>query len=153
VDLRLLVTKNRCAFSSSSSHVLSDHLLFSQVLEAELLEFHEQMSRQLGVELLYQQDGAAAHRAKTTKEWLQRHNIKTFPHPSKSPDVSPIEPLWRIFKRNIRERITIPCTYEELEAAAYDAWDAITQEEVAHQFHMQNRMQMLIYNHGGPTKY
>ena len=41
------------------------------------------------------EDGAPGHRAKSTKEWHQRHGIQLFPGWSgNSPDLNPIENLW-----------------------------------------------------------
>ena len=54
-----------------------------------------------GQEWVFQQD-SASHKAKTTKEWLQR-NIATFiiaeDWPSENPDLNPLDyKLWPLFK-------------------------------------------------------
>src|SRR5258705_7468020 len=47
-------------------------------------------------DVIFQQDGATCHTAKTTKRWLAEHQIETLPWPSNSPDLSPIENVWGI---------------------------------------------------------
>ena len=76
-----------------------------------------------------------------------------FPHPPKSPDVSPIEPFWYLLKRNIRNRSQQPRNVEELKQAAREAWEAITEQEIDRQMHMEARINALLANGGGHTKY
>lgn len=40
------------------------------------------------------QDGAPAHNAWQTKEFLESNKINKFYHPSCSPDLNPIESIW-----------------------------------------------------------
>jgi hypothetical protein len=143
-----------------------------QVLEGALLGFYQEMCTERGGEILFQQDGAPSHKAKATTNWLKRyvshiahcsspadliyefrHNIRMFPHPPQSPDISPIEELWHIFKNIIRSRPHTPTSVEELKVAAFEAWAAITPEQLASVFHMQGRIQALITQQGGHTKY
>jgi transposase len=42
------------------------------------------------------QDNAPCHRAAATKQWLHRKNVKVLNFPARSPDLNPIEKLWRI---------------------------------------------------------
>nr|GAT45151.1 predicted protein [Mycena chlorophos] len=67
--------------------------------------------------LMFQQDSAPAHRAKTTQQWLENHNIKIMPHPPNSPDVSPIEPLWNMLKDGLSQLKEPPTTRDGLIAA------------------------------------
>ena len=63
-----------------------------QVLDKVLFDYYGQMSEEKG-QVVFQQDRASCYGATTTVAWFKRNCIKTFPHPSSSPDLSPIEPL------------------------------------------------------------
>ncbi|GBM56625.1 Transposable element Tcb1 transposase, partial [Araneus ventricosus] len=50
---------------------------------------------------LFQQDNARPHTAKITKTWLRTKRVSVLEWPAASPDLSPIENIWRILKRNM----------------------------------------------------
>jgi len=87
-----------------------------QVLEKVLFDYYCQMSKERG-QVTFQQDGASSHRTKSTSAWLVRNGIQTFPHPSTSPDLSPIEPLWHQLKTLIRQWPHPPTSLDELKEA------------------------------------
>ena len=78
-----------------------------QVLEAHMESIMEDM-RAAGVEPILMEDGNAAHGMKTTKNpaarWKQAHGILLLDWASNSPDLNPIEQIWRIIKQALRKR-------------------------------------------------
>ena len=74
------------------------------------------------------QDGAPAHRAASTKEFLAAHNVELLPWPPHSPDLNPIENLWAIIKRKLR--VTCFTKQDELENEINRVWDAIPMKTV-----------------------
>ena len=62
----------------------------NQVLDGPLHDFYQQMSEERGL-VLFQEDRASCHHAKSTKAWLKWNSILSFAHPAKSPDLLPIE--------------------------------------------------------------
>ena len=42
------------------------------------------------------------HSAQVTTVWFRRHRVRVLDWPVYSPDLSPIENIWRIMKRRIR---------------------------------------------------
>lgn len=125
-----------------------------QVLQGPLKDFHADVQKNSPATVLFQQDGAPSHTAKLTKSWLARNNIPLFPHPPSSPDLSPIENVWKVLKTRLRARGRMPTSKKELEAAIREVWDGITTEDIDHFIDMMpDRVKSVINSKGGHTKY
>ena len=51
---------------------------------------------------IYQQDNSSVHAAPIVKKWFKDHNFNLLDWPPQSPDLSPIENLWAIIKRQLK---------------------------------------------------
>ncbi len=60
-------------------------------------------------DFIFQQDLAPAHTAKSSKSWLNDHGVGVLDWPANSPDLNPIENLWGIVKRKMRNKRPIKC--------------------------------------------
>ena len=77
------------------------------------------------------QDNAPAHKAQTTRDWLQKRGVRTAAWPPYSPDLNPVETIWSWLKRHVHDiGCRQGCTREELEDCIMDAWDLITRDEI-----------------------
>ncbi|KAL0193943.1 hypothetical protein M9458_012239, partial [Cirrhinus mrigala] len=78
-------------------------------------------------DFIFQHDLAPAHSAKTTGKWFTDHGITVLNWPANSPDLNPIENLWDIVKRKLRD--ARPNTLDELKAAIEASWASITPQQ------------------------
>uniref|UniRef100_A0A8C1CAG7 Tc1-like transposase DDE domain-containing protein n=1 Tax=Cyprinus carpio carpio TaxID=630221 RepID=A0A8C1CAG7_CYPCA len=92
---------------------------YIQVLEQHILPSRRRLFQ--GRPCIFQHDNARPHTASITTSWLRR--IQVLKWPARSPDLSPIENIWRIIKRKMRQRR--PKTVEQLEACIRQEWDNI----------------------------
>jgi hypothetical protein len=122
-----------------------------QALEGALVDYYKEMKGERP-DFKFQQDGAPSHRAKSTLAWLADHHIPLFPHPPRSPDYNPIEPVWHVLKKHLHDRRDHPSNYEQLYDAIFDIWDEI--DEIDQYI---NRMPMVVQAvidaEGGNTDY
>jgi hypothetical protein len=76
----------------------------------------------------FQQDGAPAHRKKTTVEWIQNQISLVTNWPPNSPDLSVIENVWGILKLKVAERS--PKTMPELREILIEEWNKLDQSMI-----------------------
>ncbi|KAI2646769.1 Transposable element Tcb1 transposase [Labeo rohita] len=103
-------------------------------------------------DFIFQHDLAPAHSAKTTGKWFTDHGITVLNWPANSPDLNPIENLWDIVKRKLRD--ARPNTLDELKAAIEASWASITPQQ-CHRLiaSMPRRIEAVISAKGFLTKY
>lgn len=108
----------------------------------------------VGPGFLFVQDNARAHSAAVTRDFLRRNEIEVMEWPAISPDLNPIEHLWDLLDRKIRNRHQAPRTLQELGDALKEEWENIPQEEIQNLIgSMPRRCQAVIECRGGHTRY
>ncbi len=103
-------------------------------------------------DFIFQQDLAPAHTAKGTKSWFNDHGVTVLDWPANSPDLNPIENLWGIVKRKIRD--TRPNNADDLKATVKETWASIPPQQ-CHKLitSMPRRIEAVIKAKGAPTKF
>lgn len=124
-----------------------------QVLEHRLYDYYMERMEKMG-QVVFQQDGALSHTARSMIAWFAQNSIKQFLHPPSSPDLSPIEPLWKTLKNYIRAQPHLPSSIAKLKTAVCEAWNQITKEDInVHVKHMNDQLQAVLAVQDGHTKY
>ncbi len=116
------------AYGMGSLHVLEGTMNAERYIKA--LEQHILPSRGRlfqGRPCVFQQDNAKPHTAAITTAWLHGRRVRVLNWPAYSPDLSPIENIWRFIKRKIRQRR--PRTLQQLETYIRQEWDQIPTPE------------------------
>lgn len=124
--------------------------MYCNILEENLLPSVKELK--MGRGWVFQQDNDPKHTANITKDWLQKKRIKVMEWPSQSPDLNPIENLWRELKLRVSKRK--PQNTKELEKICQDEWAKIPVDMCANLVtNYQKRLTAVINNKGYSTKY
>lgn len=102
----------------------------------------------------FQDDGAPCHRAKVVKDWFTEQNIGSLViWPGNSPDLNPIENLWGIIGKKIRQRQ--PRNSSELVDAIKVCWHVMQGDAVLKKLidSMPQRIEAVLRNKGFHCKY
>ncbi len=103
-------------------------LMLKEILEHNMLPSRRHLFQ--GRPCIFQQDNAKPHSAHITKSWLRRKRVRVLDWPACSTDLSPIENVWCILKRKMRQRR--PRTVAQLKTCLQEEWDKITPETLNH---------------------
>ncbi len=99
---------------------------YKDILDENLLQSAQDL--RLGRRFTFQQDNDPKHIAKITKEWLHNNSVTVLEWPSQSPDLNPIEHLWRDLKMAVHQRL--PSNLTELERICKEEWQRIPKSRV-----------------------
>ncbi len=102
-------------------------------------------------DFIFQQDLAPAHTAKGTKSWFNDRGVTKLDWPANSPDLNPIENIWGIVKRKMRDNR--PNNADDLKAAIKATWASVTPKQ-CHRLiaSMPRRIDAIIHAKGDPIQ-
>ncbi len=124
--------------------------IYQEILEHFMLPSADKLYGD--ADFIFQQDLAPAHTAKGTKSWFNDHGVTVLDWPANSPDPNPIENLWGIVKRKMRD--TRPNNADDLKATVKETWASIPPQQ-CHKLitSMPRQIEAVIKAKGAPTKY
>uniref|UniRef100_A0A4W5PHN0 Uncharacterized protein n=1 Tax=Hucho hucho TaxID=62062 RepID=A0A4W5PHN0_9TELE len=124
--------------------------MYREILSENLLPSARALKMKRG--WVFQHDNDPKHTARATKEWLRKKHFKVLEWPSQSPDLNPIENLWRELKVRVAQRQ--PQNITALEEICMEEWAKIPAtvcENLVKTY--RKRLTSVIANKGYITKY
>lgn len=132
---------------------MNSEIYINQVLKQLGLPFFERCVEERGP-MIWMNDGAGYHTSKTTAKFRREVGLFRMDWPAQSPDLNPIENLWRIIKLRVnahRHRIHL---LGEMKTVIQEEWDKLTEEDFRKCIEsMPKRCKLVILARRGSIKY
>ena len=91
------------------------------ILGGPLWDLYVELCEEKGA-VLVMEDGAPIHRSKVAQQFRSQNSMDAIPHPPQSPDLNPIEHVWKRLKILVNECPTRPANLDELWVALQEEW-------------------------------
>jgi transposase len=94
------------------------------VLEVVVFLFYNSLSSEQKEEFIFMEDRAKVHKGKARLPCLNR-GIRGFDWPPSSPDLNPIEKIWRWMKHEINKLETVLTTIQDIKEVLQELWTEV----------------------------
>jgi transposase len=127
--------------------------LYTHILQDEFLQTLEFYG--LGIDkIIFQQDNDSKHTSRPARQWFQDKRVEVLEWPSQSPDLNPIEHLWRHLKQRLAAYSTEAHNIDELWERVQAEWEKIPKQVCTDLIEsMPGRVAALWDADGGYTDY
>jgi len=112
-----------------------------------------EMEKEIGtMRGILMEDNASVHTAKFTQAWHIYYGFNKMNWPANSPDLNPIENVWRLLKYRVGKRF--PKTIDQLKQYLIEEWDKLTVDDyIKYVKEMPKRCKAVEDNNGGHTRW
>jgi hypothetical protein len=125
---------------------------YQTVLEKSLLPAAQEMFDEEKIEWELQQDKATCHMARSTKDWLEKNDVRVVDGwPTKGDDINPIENVWAILDERLQKRKFK--TPAGMKRAIREEWNNLEQSTIENLIEsIPGRLRKVIKAKGGSIK-
>jgi hypothetical protein len=129
---------------------IMDQYVYKNILEENLLQSADKLC--IADEFWFQQDNDPKHKSKYAMKYFDEAVVECIDWPSQSPDMNPIEHIWREMKYKLRNMTA--SSIDERKLQIQDVWYEISTKKTAKLVDsMPRRLRRLIQVKGAPTGY
>ena len=110
------------------------------------------LREKMALECIFQQNNDPKHSSCLARNFLSDNDVHILDWPSQSPDLSPIENLWKLLDREVKRKH--PSNKRESEEVLRSEWEKISINALIYLVDsMPSRLREVIKNKGYATKY
>jgi transposase len=127
--------------------------LYTSILDDEFLGTLESQGLEKD-KIIFLQDNDSKHTSGLARQWFKDNGVKVLKWPSSSPDLNPIEHLWRRLKQQLAAYPTEPANLDELWERVQTEWKKTPAQECVNLIEsMPKRIAAVLKAKGKNTNY
>jgi DDE superfamily endonuclease len=123
------------------------------ILDGPLREFYSDIQEERGLALLME-DGSPIHTCNLAKKWRNLNGIESLEWPAQSPDLNPMEHVWKLLKDAVSSLNPPVCNIKDLCKALDNEWNKLDRKIICKVVeNMPQRIKDVIQAKGRSTRY